>query len=58
MHLKRLVDINVSLDKSVKIFTTGSSFELPTGVKESALGRIKALSKWALSTQEFAEEKG
>ena len=54
--LKRLVDINVTLDRPVKIFATGSSsFELASGVKESALGRIKELQMWPLSTQELAE---
>lgn len=55
MLLKRLVDINVTLEEPVKIFATGSSsFELAAGVKESALGRIKTLQLWPLSTQELA----
>lgn len=57
--LKRLVDINVTLDRPVKIFATGSSsFELAPGVKESALGRIKELRMWPLSTTELAEASG
>lgn len=57
--LKRLVDINIKLEKPVQIFATGSStFELATGVKESALGRLKETSVWPLSTQELAETRG
>lgn len=53
--LKRLVDINATLEKPVKIYATGSSsLELASGVKESALGRIKELQMWPLSTQELA----
>lgn len=54
--LKRLVDINATLENPVMIFATGSSsFELASGVKESALGRIKALQMWPLSTKELAD---
>ena len=54
--LKRLVDINSTLEKPVKIFATGSSsFELASGVKESALGRIKELQMWPLSAKELAD---
>lgn len=53
--IKRLVDINVTLDKPVSIFVTGSSsFELAFGVKESAMGRIRELQMWPLSTGELA----
>lgn len=42
--IKRLVDINVTLDNPVSIFVTGSSsFELASGVKKSAMGRINEL---------------
>lgn len=58
MLLKRLVDINETLENPVKIFATGSSsFELAAGVKESALGRIKTLQMWPLSAQELADHK-
>ncbi len=58
MLLKRLVDINVTLEHPVKIFATGSSsFELAAGFRESALGRIRTLHMWPLSTQELAAEK-
>ena len=54
--LKRLVDINVTLENPVMILATGSSsFELASGVKESALGRIKQRQMWPLSTKELAE---
>lgn len=53
--IKRLVDINVTLDNPVSIFVTGSSsFELSSGVKESAMGRINELQMWPLSSAELA----
>lgn len=54
--IKRLVDINVTLEKPVSIFVTGSSsFELSSGVKESALGRINEIQMWPFSVAELAE---
>lgn len=54
--IKRLVDINVTLDNPVSIFVTGSSsFELASGVKESAMGRIRELQMWSLSSEELAK---
>lgn len=53
--LKRLVDANTLLKRPVPIYATGSSsFELSAGVRESALGRIKEVNVWPLSTQELA----
>ena len=54
--LKRMVDINAMLEHPVTILATESaSFELATGVQESALGRIKTLQMWPLSAKELAE---
>lgn len=53
--LKRLVDINGMFEEPVKIYATASaSLELAPGIKESALGRIKELRLWPLSTEELA----
>ena len=54
--LKRLVDVNMTLDAPVRIFVTGSSsLELAKGVKESALGRLVQRQLWPLSVTELAQ---
>ena len=56
--LKRLGDINATLEEPVKIYATASaSLELAPGIKEPALGRIKELQLWPLSTEELAAAK-
>ena len=55
--LKRLVDINETLENPVAIYVTGSSsFDLARGVKETALGRIREFELGALSCEELANE--
>lgn len=57
MLIKRLVDINQTLEKPTTIYATGSSsFELATGIKESALGRIRSFELWPLSVHEIAQD--
>lgn len=54
--LKRLVDVNATLAKPVKIYATASrSFELAAGVGESALEYVKSLRLWPLSLEELAD---
>lgn len=59
MLLKRMVDLNMTLDNPVKIFVTGSSsLDLAKGVKESAVGRLNKREMWPLSVTEVAQSKG
>ena len=54
--LKRLVDMNMTLDSPVRIFVTGSSsLELAKGIKESAVGRLVQRQMWPLSVTELAQ---
>ena len=54
--LKRLVDMNMTLDSPVRIFVTGSSsLELVKGIKESAVGRLVQRQMWPLSVTELAQ---
>ena len=57
--LKRLVDVNKTLAKPIRIFATGSSsLELAKGVKESAVGRLVHRPMWPLSIAELAQAPG
>lgn len=54
--LKRLVDVNMTLEAPVRIFVTGSSsLELAKGVKESAVGRLLQHQMWPFSVTELAQ---
>lgn len=56
--LKRLVDVNETLEKPVRLFATGSSsLELAKGVKESAVGRLIERQMWPLSVSELAASR-
>ena len=53
--LKRMVDLNKTLEHPVKIFATGSSsLDLAEGVKESAVGRLVKREMWPFSVTELA----
>lgn len=57
--LKRLVDVNVTLEKPVGICAAASSdLGLAFGVRESALGRIREYYVWPLSAAEIAACSG
>lgn len=57
--LKRLVDVNVTLEKPVGICAAASSdLGLAFGVRESALGRIREYGVWPLSAAEIAACSG
>jgi len=53
--LKRMVDLNKTLEHPVKIFAAGSSsLDLAEGVKESAVGRLIKREMWPFSVTELA----
>lgn len=55
MLLKRLVDVNVTLEKPTRIFASAStSFDLAKGIQESAVGRLAKRHLWPISATEFA----
>ena len=57
--LKRMVDLNKTLDRPVKIFVTGSSsLDLAKGVRESAVGRLVTRHMWPVSVTELAQNTG
>lgn len=53
--IKRLVDANALLQRPVDIYAAGaSSFDLASGVRESAPGRIVEVNVWPFSSAELA----
>jgi len=55
MLLKRLVDVNVTLENPTQIFVGASaSFDLAKGIQESAVGRLVKRHLWPISASEFA----
>ncbi len=55
MLLKRLVDVNVTLENPTRIFVGASaSFDLAKGIQESAVGRLVKQHLWSISASEFA----
>lgn len=57
LKIKILVDRNIQKNWGTKIFLSGSSsLQLASGIKESALGRIRSYRLWPLSLTELAND--